>query len=111
MTKMAEDDIAETTGYLLGQFEIQAAEDFINEIEASVKSLARYPFRAHTPKELKDFPEKSVRELPVFSHRLIFRVLDKEVFVLFVAHGKREIENELIQRAMRFGSLDFGQGE
>ena len=107
MTKMADRDVAETTRYLLGRREIQAAKDFLGELEKTVKSLETYPFRAHVPHELKDFPDKSVREALVFSYRLIYRVLDREIFVLFVAHGKRSIEHELIRRAMRFGPLDF----
>lgn len=108
---MADRDVAEAIRYLLGRWEIQAAKDFADELEKTVTSLEAYPFRAHIPDELKDFPDKSVREIPVFSYRLIYRILDCEVFVLFVAHGKRSIENELIRRAMRFGPLDFDAEE
>ncbi len=107
MTRMADRDVAEATRYLLGQWEIQAARDFSDELEKVVTSLEKYPFRAHIPNELKDFPDKSVMEVLFFSYRLIYRVIDREIFVLFVAHGKRSIENELIRRAMRFGPLDF----
>ena len=97
--------MAETTSYLLGKLEFQAARDFIDAIEATVGSLEELPLRGHTPRELKDFPDKSIREVPVFNHRMIFRVMARDVFVLFVAHSKREIEQELITRAMRFGPL------
>lgn len=107
MTKMADRDIAETTAYLVGRFEFQAANDFIDAIECAVRSLEKYPFRAHIPHELQEYPDTSIRELPVFGHRLIYRILEPDVFVLFVPHGKRSIEDALIQRALRFGPLDF----
>ena len=111
MTKMAERDVAEAVGYLLGQGENQAAKELADELDKVIVSLETYPFRAHVPFELKDFPDKSVREISVFGFRPIFRVLDREVFVLFVAHSKRSIEDELIQRAMRFGLWGFNAEE
>ena len=111
VTRMADRDIAETTNYLLSRFEFQAAKDFIDAIERAVESLEKYPFRTHTPHELQEYPDTSIREMPVFGHRLIYRVLDRDVFVLFVPHGKRSIEDELIKRALRFGPLEFEQGE
>jgi plasmid stabilization system protein ParE len=108
---MADRDISETTRYLIGRFEFQAAKDFIDAIERAVDSLEKYPFRNHTAYELKEYPDNSIREMPVFSHRLIYRVQDRDVFVLFVPHGKRSIEDELIKRALRFGPMDFDQGE
>ena len=111
VTKMADRDIAETTKYLIGRSEFQAAKDFIDAIESAVESLEKYPFRTHVPHELKEYPDNSIREMPVFGHRLIYRVLDRDVFVLFVPHAKRSIEDELIRRALRFGPMDFDQGE
>ena len=99
VTRMADRDIAETTNYLLSRLEFQAAKDFIDAIERAVESLEQYPFRMHTPHELQEYPDTSIREMPVFSHRLIYRVLDRDVFVLFVPHGKRSIEDELIASA------------
>lgn len=111
VTQTADRDIAETTGYLLGRFEFQAAKDFIDAIERAVESLEKYPFRDHIPHELQEYPDNAIREMPVFSHRLIYRVVGKDVFVLFVPHGKRSIEDELIKRALRFGPMDFERGE
>lgn len=111
MTKMADRDIAETTKYLIERYEFQAAKDFIDEVERAVDSLEKYPFRTHIPHELKDYPDKSIREMAVLSHRLIYRVLNQDVFVLFVPHGKRSIEDELVKRALRFGPLDCDEGD
>ena len=107
VTRMADRDIAETTNYLLSRFEFQAAKDFIDAIERAVESLEQYPFRTHTPHELQEYPDTSIREMPVFGHR----VLERDVFVLFVPHGKRSIEDELIKRALRFGPLESEQGD
>lgn len=111
MTKIAERDMAETARYLIGRSEFHAAKDFIDEIERAVGSLEKYPFRAPVPHELQEYPDTSIREMPVFGHRLIYRILDRDVFVLFVAHGKRSIEDELIKRALRFGPMDFDHNE
>ena len=111
VTRMADRDIANTTNYLLSRFEFQAAKDFIDAIERAVESLEKYPFRTPVPHELQEYPDTSIREMPVFGHRLIYRVLDQNVFVLFVPHGKRSIEDELVKRALRFGPLESEQGE
>lgn len=111
VTRMADRDIADTIKYLIGRCEFQAAKDFIDEIERAVDSLENYPSRYPVPYELKDYPDNSIREMPVFSHRLIYRVLNLDVFVLFVPHGKRSIEDELVKRALRFDYLKLDQGE
>lgn len=100
ITQMADRDIAATTMYLVGRFEFQAAKDFIAAIERAVESLRNYPFRAHVPHELQEYPDSSIREMPVYGHRLIYRVTGRDVFVLFVPHGKRSIEDELVRRAL-----------
>ncbi|CAK7063158.1 MAG: hypothetical protein DELT_01516 [Desulfovibrio sp.] len=111
VTRMADRDIADTTNYLLSRFEFQAAKDFIAAIERAVESLEKYPFRAPVPHELQEYPDTAIREMPVFGHRLIYRVLERDVFILFVPHGKRSIEDELIKRALRFGPLESGQNQ
>lgn len=111
MTAMAERDLAESTEYLIGRLEFQAAKDFIAEIERAIELLEKYPFRTHIPHELREYPDSSIREMPVFSHRLIYRVLDLDVFVLFVPHGKRSVEDELVRRALRFGPMDSARGK
>ena len=103
MTRLADRDVAEAIRYLIEKFEFQAAKDFVEEIERAMQSLEKYPFRCPVPRELKDFPDNSIREILVFSHRLIYRIIDSDVFVLFVPHGKRSIEDELVMRALRFG--------
>ena len=109
MTRMADRDLRETIKYLVGKSEFQAAKDFLDAIESAVTSLEKYPFRNSVPDELKEYPDTSVRETLVFSHRVIYRVMDQDVFVLFIPHGRRSIEDELVKRALRFGSLDDGR--
>jgi Plasmid stabilization system protein len=111
MTKMADRDLKETIKYFAGKYEFQAAKDFLDAVESAVSSLEKYPFRNPVPDELKEYPDNSVRETLVFSHRLIYRVVERDVFVLFVPHGKRSIEDELVKRALRLGSLEDGRRE
>lgn len=111
MTRMAERDIAETTAYLIRQSELQAAKDFINAVERVVESLETYPFRNHVPYELQDFPDSAIRESLAVSHRIIYRIRGDTIFVLFVAHCKRNIEEELLKRALRFDPLHVAPNE
>lgn len=103
ITKAAENDLSAIIDYLLGQDATEVAAELWRSFEEAFVSLCKLPLRGHTPPELSQYPDKRIREVHVSAYRLIYRVSDKEVFILFIADGRREIQQTLVERALRFG--------
>lgn len=103
MTRSAEDDIAAILHYLLSQQAGSAAEALWNSLEEALNSLHEWPLRGHVPPELAEFPDKHIREIHVDVYRVMYRIADDQVFVLFIADRRRDIQKALLDRALRFG--------
>jgi toxin ParE1/3/4 len=102
VTRHAEEDIAAVLDYLLAQDAVPAAVDLWQRFEDAFASLKQYPARGHVPPELLEYPDKRIRELHVGVYRLIYRYFDQDVYILFVADGRRNIQDALVDRVLRF---------
>jgi addiction module RelE/StbE family toxin len=60
----------------------------VQKILATTRKLQRFPRAGRTVPELGD---DAMRELLVYSYRVIYRVRDQAVLVVAVIHGKREL--------------------
>ena len=52
--------------------------------------------------KLEEFPEikdVSIRELIIYSHRLIYKVTQSEVYVLALIHGRQDFPTRVISRS------------
>jgi toxin ParE1/3/4 len=103
VTRHAEEDIAAILDYLLAQDAMPAAVELWQRFEDAFASLKLYPARGHMPPELQEYPDKRIRELHVGVYRLIYRYFDRDVYILFVADGRRNIQDSLLERVLRFG--------
>lgn len=61
---------------------------FAGRVRAEARSLATFAERAPV---VPEFGDETVRELFLHSYRLIFRVRDREVQILAVIHGARDL--------------------
>jgi len=102
VTRHAEEDIAAVLDYLLAQDAVEAAADLWQSFEDAFASLQQYPARGHMPPELLGYPDKRIRELHVGVYRLIYRYFEQDVYILFVADGRRNIHDALLERVLRF---------
>jgi toxin ParE1/3/4 len=103
VTRHAEEDISAVLDYLLTQDAVEAAADLWQRFEDAFASLKQYPARGHVPPELLEYPDKRIRELHVGVYRLIYRYFEQDVYILFVADGRRNIQDSLLERVLRFG--------
>jgi len=103
VTRRAEEDIAAVLDYLLAQDAAEAAADLWQGFEDAFASLKCYPARGHVPPELLEYPDKRIRELHVGVYRLMYRYFEQDVYILFVADGRRNIQDALLERVLRFG--------
>ena len=103
VTRHAEEDIVAILDYLLAQDAASAAADLWRRFDEAFASLQRYPARGHVPPELLEYPDRRIRELHVGVYRLIYRYFEQDVYILFVADGRRNIQDALLERVLRFG--------
>ena len=103
VTRRAEEDIAAVLDYLLAQDAAEAAANLWQNFEDAFASLQQYPARGHVPPELLEYPDKRIRELHVGVYRLIYRYFEQDVYILLVADGRRNIQDCLLERVLRFG--------
>lgn len=79
------------------------AQKIFKAIRKQVDRLASFPRRGRIVPELKTFPLDFYRESILHPWRILYRILDKEVIVMGIFDGRRDLQSSLLQRAS--GSL------
>ena len=76
------------------------AADYVSErIEKAFSRLCEFPERGAYPKELLALGIREYREVFFKPYRIIYRVIDKNVYVLLIADGRRDMQS-LLQRRL-----------
>lgn len=83
----AVEDIEEIAAYIRKDSPIYA-QKVVEELIAASRLLTQFPLRGRNVPELH-----SHRECFVYSYRLIYRVNDRDVLIVAVIHGKRQLES------------------
>ncbi len=79
---------------------VAAAEKLYSKLETSIGSLVTSPRRGRVVPELRAEGLEMYRELLVSKYRVLFRVRDREVVLLEVLDGRRDLAELLVQRAI-----------
>lgn len=58
----------------------------VKKVVNQVKTLARFP---RAGRKVPEFDDENIRELIVYSYRIIYRLQEDEVIIAAVIHGKR----------------------
>jgi toxin ParE1/3/4 len=77
----------------------QAADYVLGRIEKTFSRLCEFPERGAYPKELLALGIREYREIFFKPYRIIYRVIDKTVYVLLIADGRRDMQT-LLQRRL-----------
>ena len=85
--------IAETVG-------IEQAERLLDRLDEAIETLAAFPERGAHPQELLAFGLREFRQLVVTPYRIIYRVLEQQVFVDLIADGRRDMQTLLARRLL-----------
>ena len=75
------------------------AEHVLDHIENSFKSLCENPHRGAYPRELIALGLREYREIFFKPYRIIYRIIENNVFVLLIADGRRDMQT-LLQRRL-----------
>jgi toxin ParE1/3/4 len=99
LTNDAARDLEEIYGYVALHDSPQKADYILEHIEKDFYSLSKFPERGVYPKELIALGIREYREVFFKPYRIIYRIKDKNVYVLLIVDGRREMQS-LLQRRM-----------
>ena len=99
LTDDAVRDLEELYDYI-DQHDVPGKADYVLEqIEKVFSSLSENPRRGVYPKELVSIGIKEYREIFFKPYRIIYRIIEKKVFMLLIVDGRRNMQ-ELLQRRL-----------
>ena len=77
----------------------QKADYVLGRIEKTLSRLSKFPERGAHPQELRALGILEFREIFFKPYRIIYRVVEKNVYTLLIADGRRDMQT-LLQRRL-----------
>jgi toxin ParE1/3/4 len=99
LTTDAVRDIEELYQYIANHDTPGKAQSVLTKIEKTFKSLSKKPERGAYPKELLALGIREYREVIFKPYRLIYRIIEKIVYILLIVDGRRDMQS-LLQRRL-----------
>ena len=96
----AEQDLDEIATYIAEHDSVESALGVAAEIEGAIAKLESFPNRGSYPKELLEYGIRDFREVLFKPYRILYRVLDREVVVVLIADGRRDMRALLARRLL-----------
>ena len=99
LTNDAARDLNELYDYIAVHDSPRKADYVLEQIEKTFSTLSEFPGRGVYPKELLKLGIREYREIFFKPYRIIYRVMDKNVYVLLIVDGRRDMQS-LLQRRL-----------
>ncbi|MFA6411598.1 MAG: type II toxin-antitoxin system RelE/ParE family toxin [Syntrophales bacterium] len=99
LTNDAARDLEALYGYIALHDAPQKADYVFEQIEKAFSRLSEFPERGAYPKELAALGIREYREIFFKPYRIIYRIMDKDVYVLLIVDGRRDMQT-LLQRRL-----------
>lgn len=99
LTDDAVRDIEELYQYIANHDTSGKAQSVLTKIEKTFKNLSEAPQRGVYPKELLTLGIREYREVFFKPYRLIYRTIEKRVYILLIVDGRRDMQS-LLQRRL-----------
>lgn len=99
LTDDASRDLEELYDYIESHDAPVKADYVLDQIEKAFSSLAESPERGAYPKELLAVGMREYREIFFKPYRIVYRVMAKNVYVMVIADGRRDMQ-ALLQRRL-----------
>ena len=96
----AEDDLNDIADYIAEHDSVDRAIHVTTQIERRIARLQAFPNRGGHPQELLDHGIREFREIHFKPYRIIYRVLEREVVVVLIADGRRDMQALLTRRLL-----------
>ncbi|MBL6995354.1 type II toxin-antitoxin system RelE/ParE family toxin [Desulfobacula sp.] len=97
----AEKDLFEIYDYIKKSGYPQNAGIIFSEIETACQNLSFSPEKGHYPPELQRIDVHEYREIHVKVYRIIYQIIESDVFIHCILDGRRDIPDILQQRNLR----------
>ena len=101
LTNDAADDLEEICDYIDRHDGPGRADHVLEQIERAFHGLSEYPQRGNYPKELLEIGIREYREVFFKPYRIIYRVVEDNVYVLVIADGRRDMQALLERRLLQ----------
>jgi toxin ParE1/3/4 len=99
LTNDAAGDLDELYDYIALHDSPRKADHVLDQIEKAFSKLSEFPERGAYPKELLEIGVREYREVFFKPYRIIYRVMGKNVYILLIADGRRDMQS-LLQRRL-----------
>jgi toxin ParE1/3/4 len=96
----AEDELEGLYFYLAEHGSPAQANALLDAMLDKVEALERFPHRGAVPKELAGLGIRTFRQLVLAPYRILYRVIGRDVFVLAIADGRRDMQALLERRLL-----------
>ena len=100
LTHAAAEDMESLYDYIATSDAPEKANRWLDQIEKTVESLKENPERGRYPKELLEIGLKEYREIYFKPYRIIYRIMDKKVFIMLITDGRRDMQTLLERRLL-----------
>jgi toxin ParE1/3/4 len=101
ISSVASDDIAALLHYAMAHATLEAATKLDALLDEALASLERLADRGRIVPELQVRGISTYREVIRGTYRIVYRVMAREVWVLAVVDGRRDLDGLLFERARR----------
>ena len=99
LTHDAARDLEELYDYIALHDAPQKAEYVLSQIERTFSRLSQFPEQGSYPKELLALGIRDYREAFFKPYRIVYRVVDRDVYIFLIADGRRDMQT-LLQRRL-----------
>lgn len=96
-----EEDLYEIYKYVYLTDSMEKAERLFSKLYEKCIALKEYPYRGHIPQELSLFEINDFLEIIYKPYRIIYQIIEKEVFVRCILDGRRDMQKLLQERLIR----------
>ena len=99
LTNDAARDLDELYEYIALHDAPRKADYVLDQIEKAFSKLSEFPERGAYPKEMLTLGIREYRQIFFKPYRIIYRVMEKNVYVLLIVDGRRDMQ-PLLQRRL-----------
>ena len=99
VTRGAERDLQSIDAHVRRDSEA-AADRLLDRLQSLIESLSQFPDRGNFPKELIALGIRDFRQVVMKPYRVIYRVVDRDVAILLIADGRRDMQSLLARRLL-----------
>ena len=97
----AEEDIFSIYKYVAINDSVQKANTLLENIEEKISNLSELANRGHISPELERIGIYEYREIHFKPYRIIYQIIESDVYVHCVLDGRRDLEDLLHERLLR----------